>query len=52
MSGSRVETAKEALKVFLRSLPVGCSFSLISFGSNMELLHLPNYGGPIYKYND
>ena len=53
MAGSRVETAKEALRVFLRSLPVGCSFALISFGSKMQMLQFnqSNYNN-IYKYND
>ena len=34
MSGARMETCKEALKLFLRSLPVGSKFAIISFGSN------------------
>ena len=34
MSGRRIETCKAALKLFIQSLPVGCKFSIISFGTN------------------
>ena len=33
MSGSRIEKAREALILFLRSLPPGCMFSVVSFGT-------------------
>ena len=29
----RIELAKDALSIFIRSLPVGCKFSIISFGT-------------------
>ena len=32
MHGRRVDIAKEALDLFVRSLPLGCSFSIIEFG--------------------
>ena len=38
MSGSRIKKARDALILFLRSLPVGCKFSVISFGSRFEYL--------------
>ena len=33
-----IKTAKEALKLFLHSLPVGSLFNVVSFGSNFEFL--------------
>lgn len=33
MGGDRIEKAKEALALFVRSLPIGCRFTVISFGS-------------------
>ena len=38
MSGSRIDAAKEALLLLLKSLPVGCSFNVVSFGSDFSLL--------------
>ena len=40
MGGDRIEKAKEALALFIRSLPVGCHFSVISFGSKHTTLAL------------
>ena len=40
MQGNRIKKAKEALTFFIRSLPVGCKFSIISFGSNHEFLEV------------
>ena len=40
MSGNRIRKACEALVFFLRSLPEGCKFSVVSFGSNFEYLEL------------
>jgi len=33
MGGPRIEKAKEALSLFIRSLPLGCQFTVLSFGS-------------------
>ncbi|KAF2848424.1 VIT-domain-containing protein [Plenodomus tracheiphilus IPT5] len=38
MRGGRNELAVQALKVFLRSLPVGVKFNICAFGSNYEFL--------------
>ena len=46
----RMETAKEALKLFLKSLPVGSHFSIISFGSYWDTMEID--GKSIIKYNE
>ena len=38
----RIDLAKDALAIFVRSLPVGCKFSIISFGSHFQNM---NYEG-------
>ncbi len=38
MSGDRIKHAKETLLLFLKSLPVGCYFNILGFGSNYEVL--------------
>ncbi|WAQ96447.1 VMA5A-like protein, partial [Mya arenaria] len=38
MAGSNMKNAKEALLLFLKSLPVGCYFNVVSFGSNYTCL--------------
>ena len=35
-----MDKAKEALTLFIRSLPARCKFSIISFGSNSEPLEI------------
>lgn len=37
-SGSKIPTAIQALKVFLKSLPVGVKFNICSFGSHFDFL--------------
>lgn len=32
----RMNKAKDALKIFMRSLPTGCFFTIIGFGSDMQ----------------
>jgi len=39
MSGSRIEMAKEALILFLKSLPPQCYFNIISFGDDFKSMH-------------
>lgn len=38
MSGTRIEGLKSALRVFLKSIPVGAKFNICSFGSTHEFL--------------
>ncbi|WAQ96448.1 VWA5A-like protein [Mya arenaria] len=38
MKGNRIKNAKEALLLFLKSLPAGCYFNVVSFGSNYKCL--------------
>ena len=37
MQGQNIDVAREALRVFMQSLPADCYFSIISFGSSWEL---------------
>ena len=45
-----METAKAALTLFMRSLPVGSKFSIVSFGSNYEYMQIG--GKTVIEYND
>lgn len=38
MSGSRIRNAAECLSIFLHSLPIGCKFNIIKFGSQFTSL--------------
>ncbi|VDI72387.1 Hypothetical predicted protein [Mytilus galloprovincialis] len=38
MKGERMEKSKAALLLFLKSLPVGCLFNIVSFGSDYSFL--------------
>lgn len=42
MGGQRIAITREALAIFLKSLPVGCNFSILSFGSTSSF---SNYKG-------
>ena len=50
MKGERIYTAKEALKLFMKSLPVGSKFGICSFGSMFEFMEIG--GEKIIDYND
>lgn len=52
MAGSRITKAKEALKFFLQSLPVGCRYAIYGFGSNY-VTHIPpsDYNNETFKYS-
>ena len=49
MSGSKMEMTKEALELFIQSLPAGAPFEIILFGSNYKLLSGESSG---FKNND
>ena len=50
MSGPRMETCKEALELFIKSLPPGSKFSIISFGSTDKMMSIG--GTTVVDYND
>ena len=43
-----METAKESLTLFMRSLPEGCMFTVISFGSRFQS---DNFENIVYDNN-
>ena len=45
-----METAQEALKIFIRSLPPGCRFSIIGFGSDSETMYM--HGKTVIEYDE
>ena len=49
MSGDKMNTTNQALILFLKSLPVGSYFEVISFGSSYEVLSKGNVG---FEYTD
>ena len=48
---NRMMLAKDALEIFIRSLPVNCKFSIVSFGSSFDALKYNNLN-EIIDYND
>ena len=40
MAGKRMEVAKDAMKLFIQSIPVGSKFQIISFGSASSKMNL------------
>jgi hypothetical protein len=49
MSGSKIDMTKEALELFIQSLPAACTFEIVLFGSRFELM---SKGGAGFKNND
>ena len=49
MSGGKMETTKEALILFLKSLPTGSRFEIINFGTKFDLMSNSKEG---YTYDD
>ena len=45
-----MEITREALKIFIQSLPIGCHFSIISFGSDFSFSKID--GKNVIPYND
>ena len=43
MGGIRIDIAKEALNLFMQSLPTGSYFQIISFGCNYSHMELPGH---------
>jgi len=50
MGYDRMEKAKAALKLFLRSLPEGCTFSVINYGTSSSYLKVG--GQNVIEYNE
>ncbi|KAK8373062.1 hypothetical protein O3P69_014562, partial [Scylla paramamosain] len=38
MHGEKIESARATLLLFLKSLPLGCLFNIVSFGSSFSVL--------------
>ncbi len=51
MMGSRITAANEALKIFMRSLPTDCRFSIVGFGSSTDFLK-DQKGMSVIAYNE
>lgn len=51
-SQGRMESAVDALKLFIRSLPIGCSFSVKSFGSRFSDMNYQGKANPIIQYSE
>ena len=47
---NRIKMARDAMKVFIQSLPLGCKFTIVSFGDRFEMMQSPN--GASMDYND
>jgi len=50
MSGSKMETTKDALILFLKSLPADAHFDIVSFGSNF--VHMSKDSSDGFAYTD
>ena len=51
MDGEKMDITKEYLKLFMQSLPEGCKFQIISFGSDYEVLEYKGQEIPM-EYTD
>ena len=52
-SAGRMQAAKDALSIFIRSLPTGCRFSVLSFGSRFSWLdNAPISNGNMLDYDE
>jgi hypothetical protein len=51
MGGSRIDVTREALKLFIQSLPVGSQFAIIGFGTNHDYTKTKD-NKQIWNYND
>ncbi len=51
MGGHRMETTKQALKLFIQSLPVGCQFAINCFGTNSTFIKQQGKL-TVWNYND
>ena len=47
---NRMQIAKDALSLFVKSLPSDCSFSVISFGTNLKTIKIE--GNEVIEYTD
>lgn len=52
MSGMRIELVKEALQMFMQSLPLQCLFKIISFGSSFQVMSIPGATKSMAKYEE
>ena len=48
---NRIQLARDALKIFIQSLPVDCKFTIISFGHNYEVMKGVD-AQTTFKYSD
>ena len=49
---NRISIAKEALRLFIQSLPAGSQFSIISFGSDFSAMSTKDNTSGVIDYND
>jgi hypothetical protein len=49
MGGKKMDMTKEALKLFIQSLPTGCMFEIIGFGTRFQVSSKDKKG---YKNDD
>jgi len=52
MRGPRMTAANDALKIFMRSLPTGCRFSILGFGSSSVWHSDPHSASFVIPYNE